>query len=475
ARELEVLDELAGALDDPQAPSAAEIAIVQRALAGRPRAAVPTKRRWPWAVAGTAIAAAAIAAVALSSRDRGSSESIAPPVGVAQARLVLAAGEVTIDGRPIADTLPTIANDTTLAVRDGRACVTIDLGVDVCLDASTTATVQGLGDPQLAVEVRRGHAVARLDPLPEGRSFALSGASVRAVAVGTMFSLDVSHDGATVTAAVLHGVVEIGTDDATVRLAANELVRIADGSFTRARLTSADEARDLALVSALPPSGVAIGHVAIEVSPVGASVTIDERELGTSPLFAALPAGLHRLELRGADGAQLGETLDVRAGSVLSRRFALAAIESPAPLAADDEIDIEIADEPDAPATDRKRVPESSPRELLAEARTLRREDRWADAVAAYRTLIKAHPRSSEAHTALVSLGDLLLDRLGQPDQAARAYQRYVKEGGGVLAAEARWGIISARRKQGDRKAEKDAIAEFLRHHGDDARAESLR
>src|SRR5262249_18415250 len=155
-------------------------------------------------------------------------------------------------------------------------------------------------------------------------------------------------------------------------------------------------------------------------------VTIDDRAIGTSPLFAALPAGLHRLELRGADGAQLGETLDVRAGEVLARRFALAAVETPEPI--DDDVDIEIADEPDAPTIDRKRPPESSPRALLAEARTLRREDRWGDAVAAYRTLIKTHPRSSEAHTALVSLGDLLLDRLAQPEQAARAYQRYVKE-----------------------------------------------
>jgi hypothetical protein len=112
---------------------------------------------------------------------------------------------------------------------------------------------------------------------------------------------------------------------------------------------------------------------------------------------------------------------------------------------------------------------------LLAEARTLRRQDAWREAVSVYRRLVREHPRSSEAHTALVSLGDLLLDRLDEPEQAARAYLRYTREGGGALAPEARWGIIRARRKQGDARAERAAVDDFLRHHPDDARAASLR
>jgi tetratricopeptide (TPR) repeat protein len=205
-------------------------------------------------------------------------------------------------------------------------------------------------------------------------------------------------------------------------------------------------------------------------------VELDGRPLGTSPGVAALPVGEHRLELRGEDGARVGETLRVQEGTFVTRRFELASDDLPEDEVAIVESEIEI--EPDAidrDATPRPRATAEAPRELLAEARTLRRADRWRDAATMYRRLLREHPRSGEAHTALVSLGDLLLDRLDQPAEAARAYVRYVREGGGSLAPEARWGVIRARRQQGDASGEREAIADFLRHHPDDARAKSLR
>lgn len=482
AAELELFDALGGFVDGPDAePSGESIAIAHAALArvaaGEPRVQPPapaTTHRRGW-IAGAVLAAATIAGLAWWwPRDPEQAATMPTPAS-ASARLTIAAGEVSVDGRALSGALPTIANATTLAVRDGRTCLAIDPGIDVCLDRATTASLAGLDAEEILVDVRRGHAVARLDPLPAGHRFALGSGQLRAVAVGTAFSLDVSDDGATITAAVLHGAIDVHTDDGTTRVVAHEVVRLQGGRLERERLSAAAEARELELLAAAPPPGERIGLVAIDVTPAGATVELDGRVVGTSPVVAALPVGEHRLELRGTDGAQVGETLRVDEGTFVTRRFALASAPQ-----VDDEVaivEVEPSDddvaEPDARA--RPRAITSSPRELLAEARSLRRADRWRDAAAAYRRLLREHPRSSEAHTALVSLGDLLLDRLDQPAEAARAYLRYVREGGGALAPEARWGVIRARRQQGDGKGEREAVADFLRHHPDDARAKSLR
>lgn len=488
AQELELLDRLAAFVDErPAEPNAESIAVAHAALArvragekGRSTVAPSRPRNVSRAVlvAVASLAAAAAIVVLAWSWPRPVADEVAVVHEAAEARLTIAIGEVTLDGRALGDAPPRLATSTTIAVRDGRACLAIDPRIEVCLDRSTTASVEAQGGPQTLVDVRRGHAIARLDPLADGRTFALGSSDVRVVAVGTIFSIDVSDDGASITAAVLDGVVEVQTGDATLRLEAHEVVRLHPGGLERARLSADAEARDLELLSSAPALDGDIGYVAIEVAPADAEVLVDDRAIGRSPVMTALKVGEHRIELRGADGARLGETLGVREGTIVARRFALSgSAEVPEPSPPQDEV-LEIIEEetsPEAALRERPRGPVTSPRELLAEARTLRREDRWADAASAYRRLLRDHPRSSEAHTASVSLGDLLLDRLGEPEQAARAYLRYIKGGGGVLAPEARWGIVRARRKQGDAKAERKAIDEFLKHHPDDARAESLR
>jgi hypothetical protein len=483
AAELELFDALDGFVAAPgEEPSAESIAIAHAALArvaaGEPRVRTDpptTTRRRGW-IAGGCLAAATIAGLAWWWPRDPEPVPIAP--AIASARLTIAAGEVSVDGRPLGNDVPALASATTIAVRDGRACLAIDPGIDVCLDGATTASIEGLAEPEMRIDVRHGHAVARLDPLPDGRRFALAGGQLRAVAVGTLFSLDVSDDGASLTASVLHGEIAVHTPDGTTRVGAHEVVRLRGGRLERERLSADAEARELELLAAVPVPGDRIGHVAIEVTPAGAMVELDGRPIGTSPVVAALPVGEHRLELRGEDGARVGETLRVQEGTFVTRRFALASDDPTDAEVAIVEPEIEVV--PDADASERDTPPRArptpaSPRELLALARTLRRADRWRDAANVYRRLLREHPRSSEAHTALVSLGDLSLDRLDQPAEAARAYLRYVREGGGSLAPEARWGVIRARRQQGDARGEREASADFLSHHPDDARAKSLR
>jgi TolA-binding protein len=110
--------------------------------------------------------------------------------------------------------------------------------------------------------------------------------------------------------------------------------------------------------------------------------------------------------------------------------------------------------------------------ELLRRAQELRQNARWSDAAAAYRRLQAAHPRSAEARAVHVSLGELLLTRLGDPSGALRAFEAY---GGGPLAQEARWGRIRALRALG-RAAEAERAAEdFVRAYPDSPAAKTLK
>lgn len=112
--------------------------------------------------------------------------------------------------------------------------------------------------------------------------------------------------------------------------------------------------------------------------------------------------------------------------------------------------------------------------EMLAQARSLANAGELARAAAAYEALRRAHPGSAEAHTADVSLGQLQLRR-GRAKDALAAFDRYLRQGGG-LAEEARWGRVQALHRLGRTAASDRAIDELLRSHpqslyADDAKA----
>lgn len=117
------------------------------------------------------------------------------------------------------------------------------------------------------------------------------------------------------------------------------------------------------------------------------------------------------------------------------------------------------------------RVPEVG--DLLERALAQRTAGRLEAAARTYRELIRLHPRSSAARTALVSLGQLeLADR---PGAALRSFERYLESGGGVLREEASHGRIRALRRLGRSKAERTAIETYLIDHPDGMYSSQLR
>ncbi|MBK6923391.1 MAG: hypothetical protein IPH07_38740 [Deltaproteobacteria bacterium] len=119
--------------------------------------------------------------------------------------------------------------------------------------------------------------------------------------------------------------------------------------------------------------------------------------------------------------------------------------------------------------------PRSEPaaNELLTRARALRAEGDLGGAAQAYERLVDAHPRSALALAALLSLGEVQLER-GRARAALAAFDRYLRRKGS-LAEEASFGRIRALRAL-DRDADADAAtAAFLRRWPRSAYAAKLR
>ncbi|MFT3928097.1 MAG: hypothetical protein QM778_36550 [Myxococcales bacterium] len=117
---------------------------------------------------------------------------------------------------------------------------------------------------------------------------------------------------------------------------------------------------------------------------------------------------------------------------------------------------------------------ERAPRELMQDAWELLKEERWQEAANVYQRIAREAPHSEESHIVLVRLGDLLLERLADPVHALSAFDRYLSEGGGPLAAEARHGRIAVFRRLGRVDDERAAIEEFLRFHEKSTEAPQL-
>jgi hypothetical protein len=403
------------------------------------------------AVGGIVLAAAS--AAALFAARLSPAGSTAPPSEVraqltpalARAELVLSAGQVQVTDRRFSVGERPLSEGESVTTADGRACLTIDPGIDVCLAANTAIQLESLAAARIRLRVARGTALATLSRRAPGSSFSLVSADVSALAHGTTYAVRREADVTDVI--VVEGTVEVARGPERRELVeAHSRVVVASGSGTFAKTTvgRSEEARLLALGAPRRLwSGAALGVLELAPSTAGGGLaSIDDEEALPLPLQAFASAGTHRISWRDVNGVESTAWTEIPAGE--TRRLT-------APLVAS------AGTGTSAPAA------RPSATSLLELARRELARERPRQALALYEQLRAAYPASAEARTVLVTMGKLELN-LRRPDRALRRFDAYLREGG-TLVPEALAGRARALRVLGRDREERRAIQQYLAAH----------
>lgn len=379
-------------------------------------------------------------------------DSPAAPPPASRFELVYASGDARLDGTETAAGGALLRVGQVVSTAEGNACFVLDPGIDVCLDAHSKLRVGALEGPERKLALQAGRVSLRLDKQPAGSSITIEAGGVASTAIGTAYSVRLAEEG--VATSVMEGRVRVVSGGRVSEVAAHQRITVDDGD--RAMRSGMSRAQESAEWGALSTRALWQGEVSGELhvsgEPKGAEVWLDGRTIGALPLSSLVPVGSHVLVVRQGEQVLHELQFEARAG----HRETVQVLPLPTPTTD--------AAEEAAAVRPGRRTAGPSPTELLSGARHMMVDGRWEDAAAIYRALRRQHPDSPEAHTVLVSLAQLELDRLGQPGKALSLLDRYLA-GGGELKQEARYTRIRALRRLDLPEAEQDAIELFLSAH----------
>jgi TolA-binding protein len=100
---------------------------------------------------------------------------------------------------------------------------------------------------------------------------------------------------------------------------------------------------------------------------------------------------------------------------------------------------------------------------MLQKANDLRAQHQWFAATQIYEQTIRTFPNRAEAYSATVAAGALRLDQLGDARGALDLFSSAIRaRPRGMLAEEARWGVVQSYRALGDRASEKARLQDFI-------------
>jgi len=476
-REQALLDELA---DLDVAPDADSRALVDATLARMADEAERAEQsevsslrvsRVPnlvWGLGAAAVLALIATAALLPSH---SPQKVAEPqVAMPSSRveLVYTAGEVSVDGKPATGGAALLPEGSRIAVARGSACLAMDPGIDLCLSEGSELQLSRVHTLWRRLDLTRGKVGVRLIPQPEGARLSIVADGVWSTAVGTAFTVERRED-RSVRTAVMNGRVRVGTDGGQENMvAAHQRSDVRGGSTTVSAMARSEESPEWALLGPADLwSDPVSASLVVQGPPQGVDVLLDGQRVGVAPLSTLVPAGTHSVALRLDGRVALTRELTMPAGQPTVVSFEAADLAPPVLEAAP-------AEAPSAPARRAAAVERAQSAEvMLFEARRLMRNARFEAAASQYEALRSAYPDSAEAHTVLVSLAELELDRLGRPERALLELERYLVAGGS-LSEEARHLRVRALRALGQRDGERRAIEEFLDQYPSSFRVASL-
>lgn len=414
--------------------------------------------RLVWGLGAAAVLALGATAVLLPPR---AAAPVAEPQVVqpsSRVELVYTAGDVSIDGKPAVGGGALLPEGSRIAVTRGAACLAMDPGIDVCLAEGSELVLSRVHSLWRRLDLTRGKVGVRLQPQPDGARLSIVAEGVWSTAVGTAFTVERGEDRA-VRTAVMNGRVRVGSDASEERLvAAHQRADVRGGQATVSALARSEESPEWALLGPAELwSNPVSASLVVKGPHQGVEVLLDGQRVGGAPLSTLVPAGTHSVALRYDGRIALQRELSLQAGQPTVLTFSAADLALPVP---------EHAAEPPAESSTPLRRPATTAREqgadeMLSEARRMMRNARFEAAAGQYEALRVAYPQSAEAHTVLVSLAELELDRLGRPERALLQLERYLVTGGS-LSEEARHLRVRALRALGQRDGERRAIVEFL-------------
>ncbi len=219
-------------------------------------------------------------------------------------------------------------------------------------------------------------------------------------------------------------------------------------------------------VSVTAQSGVSVATISGAVIALSSAVFTVDFDKGVPVMMIAVQGG--RVRYQDSQGAE-GALLEGQSVRLPVPRLS----ESVAPAAPAVTVEVSRSSAPVHVAPPAAAPSVASASELLELARQERAARHYSAAALAYRKLEQAFPGSAEARAALVSLGQLQLGQLGQPEAALRSFQTYLA-GPGQLQQEAEHGQILALQKLGRRAEERRAIDAFLLRYPKSVQAGAL-
>jgi len=424
---------------------------------------------------------------------------------LARAELVYTSGTVKISDTNGSAGRTLLSEGSTIETQSGAACVLIDSDINICLAAESKMRLRAIASMARVVELEAGKLATRLATQPDGMSLSIVAAGVSSTAIGTAFSVERNDHGdqghTEVTTVVLNGKVRVGRDAEVAVVSAHErAVSQTRGPAVRPIVTSVSRTEEAPSWALLGPTVLWHDPVAatLEVhgQPVGAEAWLDDQWLGVTPVTSLIPAGEHRLSVRIHNREIMGRDLYVHAGDTQAIGYTA---DRPQPArataaGANEEASIErfydredvrspshsvrrarhrehgrasyrANREPDEPVVVQEVEAETENAGLgLRQARQAMRAGQFRAAAAIYEQLAEGGASQEEASTAMVLLGQLRLNQLGDPKGALAPLNAYLKRGG-PIAVEARAARIEALRRLNRTADETVAIEEFLRLH----------
>jgi len=233
-----------------------------------------------------------------------------PPLGLERSRVILASGEVTVDGaRGVPMQL--LAVGSTVHTGHGSACFSVH-GSRVCVGANTEVVLAELGEASATLQASRGTVVvasARDDvhvTLPTGTAIARA---------ATMAIEDIGGPGTTVRA--LEGSVPVkSSGQPDVALAAPDAILAKDGKKRpRAPALEAEERAVVVLAGSWQGTAGAV----LEVDGPHGRVEVDGADIGPAPAAVLVAEGSHTLIVREGGRETMHETLKLGAGQKVVR------------------------------------------------------------------------------------------------------------------------------------------------------------